>query len=72
MTDFTKEAPNNVSLIFDVKKDVLNYSWFHYLEHPEMKKFLVNKKIENGYILRDIRTDDIVLSASFCLEKYLK
>ena len=73
MNDFTKDNKNNVSLIFDAKKDeLINFSWLHYCEHPEMKKYLVNDKNDNGYSLRDIRTNNIVISATFSLESLLK
>ncbi len=64
----------NVSLIFDVKKDnTINFSWFHYIEHPEMKKYLKNVKNENGnYDLIDERTGNIIMSGSMSLENYLK
>ena len=65
---------SNVSLIFDAKKDeTINYSWFHYVEHPEMKKYLKNVKNENGcFDLIDVRTGNIIMSASMSLENYLK
>lgn len=73
MNDFTKEDKNNVILIFDSKKDEgINFSWAHYCRHPEMKKYLVNERNDNGYSLRDTRTNQIILSASFSLKGYLK
>ena len=73
MNDFTKENKNNMTLIFDAKKDeLLNYSWFHYCEHPKMKQYLINEKTNHGYQLRDIRTNKIIMGASFSLEGYLK
>jgi len=72
MNDLTKDNKNNVSLIFDAKKELLNYSWSHYLHHPEMKKYLVNEHVEGQWRLRDERTNQVVMSASFSLERYLK
>lgn len=63
---------SNVSLIFDKKKSILNYSWTHYCEHPEMKKHLIQEKIGDCYQLRDTRTNNIVLSGSMPLNNYLK
>lgn len=65
---------NNISLIFEAKKDVpINYTWSYYLEHPEMKKHLTHIKNDNGtYSLIDERTKKEVLSASFPLQRYLK
>lgn len=63
---------SNVSLIFDAKKEDLNYSWFHYCEHPEMKKYLKHEKFEGGYRLVDTRTNQTVLCASFSLQNKLK
>lgn len=69
MSDFTKEESNNVSLIFDaIKTESINYSWFHYLKFPEMKKYLVHEKIEDWYRLRDVRTNKTVLASSESLE----
>lgn len=73
MNDITKENKNNVSLIFDAKKDeAINYSWLHYCKYPEMKGYLIHEHIGNQYILRDIRTNNIIMGATFSLEKYLK
>jgi len=45
----------------------------HYLEHPEMKRFLKNIKNEQGnYDLVDERTGNIVMSGSMSLERFLK
>jgi len=62
----------NVSLIFDKKKSPVNYSWVHYCEHPEMKKYLVHEKTEHGYQLRDKRTNDVIMTGSMPLEVHLK
>lgn len=74
MNDFTKENKKNVSLIFDAKKKdaPTNYSWQYYGEHPEMKKYLIHEHTNNGYSLRDSRTNNIVISASFSLESFLE
>lgn len=71
MNDFTKDDKNNVHLIFDAQKESINFSWDHYLKYPEMKKYLVNEVTENGYQLRDARTNNIVMSASFSLQEFL-
>jgi hypothetical protein len=65
---------SNVKLIFNAKKDsTTNFTWIHYCEHPEMKKYLKNIKNKNGiYDLIDERTGNIVMSGSMSLESYLK
>lgn len=72
--EMMSENQNNVSLIFDTKKDdPINYSWMHYCQYPEMKKHLKNIKNEHGqYDLVDERTGNIVMSASFPLSDYLE
>lgn len=67
------KSNSNVALIFDAKKEPLNYSWVHYCEHPEMKKYLKNIQTEGGmYRLVDERTGNIVMQGSMSLERYLK
>jgi hypothetical protein len=65
---------SKVSLIFDAKKDEsVKFSWSHYAEHPEMKKYLKNVKNKHGcYDLIDERTGNIVMSGSMSLQKFLK
>lgn len=64
---------SNVSLIFDAKKDEpLNFSWFHYSKHPEMKKYLKHIKEGDLYSLIDERTGNIIMSGSMSLEDFLK
>lgn len=70
--DFTKYEPNNVSLIFDNKKEAINFSWSHYCEYPEMKKYLTHVKVGPNYGLVDSRTNKVVMEASFSLEMFLK
>lgn len=73
MNDFTKDNKDNVSLIFDAKKDrPINFAWAAYCEHPEMKKYLIHERTDNGYSLRDTRTNKVVMSASFALDRYLR
>lgn len=63
---------NNVSLIFDAKKNcTINYSFAHFVDYPEMKKYLIHVKNEHGYHLLDTRTNKVIMSSSNSLLRFL-
>ncbi len=63
----------DAALIFDAKKEVINFSWSHYCEFPEMKKHLKQTKNEHGiYSIADERTGDVVMSGTMPLDRFLK